>query len=1202
MSNTDKDVCNFVSFMRDHFYNKNNPNRPITHTLMGFLHEKIARHRGSFTIEGVDYETFMNLYNVASTKMEMHIVERPKNVGPMVIDIDFKTHKKHGERQYLDVHIEAIIKIYNKLFKKYLDIPSDQIKAFVFEKPFPTYVEKDKEWKDGFHILYPDIPMNVKKRYFFFDQAKQQIIENDIFEEIPFINTYEQILDSSVINSNGMLMYRSSKEGREPYSLTKVYMHDMEIEKTDEYDEDDLVNYFSLRRYCDDDDIPLKNKNNINGLHNSKKIKTDNKKNKNKHSDSDNSENSDSDNLGSDDEFGTFENIEKKKYKNNKYSEYSENSSNSEFSEDDVTKAVDKAYAKYGNAKEKIKKKVYVERYDNQEEIDDYDSDEEVHVQRNANRENKKYKNGLLEEESPLGRTDRWPSQFQVSGKLFEIELSKEILKILKRNRWDDYDEWIRVGWALHGVSPSLLKDYINFSKKSKKFKQGECEELWKKADQYEKESLGIGSLQWWAREDNLEGYLQILRKCMNPLINEAKSGTHDDIANVMKEMYKHMYKCVSIQKNIWYEFQGHGWVLLDSAYTLKERIPSEVVKEFFVLHSSHIASAGGSLAVDQDEHIKQSGKIQKLYDKLKNNGFQKQVVESCTSKFYDKKFEETLNTNPLLLGFKNGVYDLEKGRFRNGTPDDLISMNTGYSYKQFDQNSPEIKRVEKYFSQVQRDEDVRRYVLRLISSFLDGRVKDQKFVLWTGHGCHAKGTEILMHDGTTKQIQDISLKENVMGPDGRPRRVVATYTGKSKMFTVHAKDKELTKFKITTDHRLALRCHFKPFIHKTYDNIYEVDIYWVTYHKMTHDGPVKIEEKFYDEESAKKYLNNLNAKKEFIEYGKIFPLKVSDCVKVSDCDSIHPLISKYYKLCKVNSDIKNDVGFTLQSHEESEEYFGIELDGDKRYVMKNGYITYNSNGKSTTISLIHDTLGDYSGTLASQVVTRKRGGAGQATPDLADKMGKRFLAIQEPDPDDQIYVGQMKELSAGNDKISARALYGNPFYYKPQFKMVLCCNKLPNIPSNDGGTWRRLRVTPWTTQFVDPGTEKLEPHQFYKDPHLEDNMKKWPQPFMWLLLNKYYPDYIKNGLGEPRIVTQFTDKYKKDSDVYLEFLTDWTEDPDDPEYEEPIGVMYKLFKVWYKEAYSTIVPPQKEFVSYLENKFVVEKRKVKGIKLKIVD
>ena len=50
--------------------------------------------------------------------------------------------------------------------------------------------------------------------------------------------------------------------------------------------------------------------------------------------------------------------------------------------------------------------------------------------------------------------------------------------------------------------------------------------------------------------------------------------------------------------------------------------------------------------------------------------------------------------------------------------------------------------------------------------------------------------------------------------------------------------------------------------------------------------------------------------------------------------------------------------------------------------------------------------------------------------------------------------------------------------------------------------------------------------------------MKDWRQAFMWWLLKDYYTDYRKKGtIDEPSNVTKFTDKYKKDSDVYYEFV-----------------------------------------------------------------
>jgi hypothetical protein len=52
---------------------------------------------------------------------------------------------------------------------------------------------------------------------------------------------------------------------------------------------------------------------------------------------------------------------------------------------------------------------------------------------------------------------------------------------------------------------------------------------------------------------------------------------------------------------------------------------------------------------------------------------------------FFDQEFEKKLDADQNLLGFTNGVYDLSQHRFRDGRPEDYISLSFGYDYKVFE-------------------------------------------------------------------------------------------------------------------------------------------------------------------------------------------------------------------------------------------------------------------------------------------------------------------------------------------------------------------------------------------------------------------------------------------------------------------------------------------------------------------------------------
>ena len=86
------------------------------------------------------------------------------------------------------------------------------------------------------------------------------------FSDIEYTNTLDDIFDISVVYRNGLLMYGSRKEGREPYYLSHVFDCNMHGDDIHDYQDDDIVNILSLRRYLPDDEILLKNSKDLNDI------------------------------------------------------------------------------------------------------------------------------------------------------------------------------------------------------------------------------------------------------------------------------------------------------------------------------------------------------------------------------------------------------------------------------------------------------------------------------------------------------------------------------------------------------------------------------------------------------------------------------------------------------------------------------------------------------------------------------------------------------------------------------------------------------------------------------------------------------------------------------------------------------------------------------------------------------------------------
>ena len=579
-----------------------------------------------------------------------------------------------------------------------------------------------------------------------------------------------------------------------------------------------------------------------------------------------------------------------------------------------------------------------------------------------------------------------------------DIELARKLIKIISSKRASDYNDWIVIGWTLYNISPTLLPEFIEFSKLDKiKYEDGCCKKEWQRCQDWKeygyKRGYTIGSLKHYAKEDNPEEFKKINIEKVNKLLEEADTNTDNDIAQVIKELYYHEFRCSSIKNKTWHQFENHRWREIDGAYTLSIKMSQELTIDIANLIKSYAELTKTEKGWKADNLQQGINRLNKLWKNLKSKTYKDRMIGECASLFYDEGFIKNLDENHYLIGFNNGVYDLQNNIFRCGNPDDYVSKYTGYDYSEFNINDPIIEEIYKFYKSIQPIQSHMELLLLHSASCLEGYNQDQLMIFFTGFG--------------------------------------------------------------------------------------------------------------------------------------------------------------------------------------------------------------GSNGKSTHNDLLSRAFGDYAGKIDVTLLTQKKKDCASANPALANTKGVRYIALDEPEGDDKIHIGTMKQLT-GQDPISTRGLFKDPITFFPQFKITLSCNELPHIPGSDGGTWRRIVALEFDQQFVD---NPIGPKQHKKDPKLREKLEKWRSAFMWLLINKYYKEYKSIGSLQHKIpleVKKYTEKYKQDSSPYLEFINEFVEINNNESTDFDYFCDY--FKQWFERAYNNKKPPpQKKLKDFLRNNnYKIDKNnRILGIKMK---
>ena len=657
----------------------------------------------------------------------------------------------------------------------------------------------------------------------------------------------------------------------------------------------------------------------------------------------------------------------------------------------------------YGSNKDKPKGNPYKLKYIydgnlERKEIIEYFNDQNVNLARFFSIRNKKNKDLAIirkDKESVIDSSKKKIIKIKTNSYInYDIERIKELINILSVDRSNNYSQWIEVCWVLHNIDPNsdeLLDIWIEFSKKSSKFKEGECEKIWNSS---KNEGLTIATLHYWAKIDNYGKYIEYQNKNIDKFIDiSIKTQSNYDIAYVLFKMYEYDFV---YSDNDWYMYKNHRWHRENDGMSLRQKISTDLCKKYFLIISQYNNMASNSsVSEEEKEEYKKKGKeVLEIVKKLKTTSFKENVMKECKELFSNnnKDFIKKLDSNPYLLGFANGVYDLKKGELRDGRPDDHIEMNTEIDKIDFEESHEYYQDLKYFIETIFSDEEVRTYFLMYFASCLQGHNAEEKFRIWTGVG---------------------------------------------------------------------------------------------------------------------------------------------------------------------------------------------------------------SNGKSKILELFVLSLGNYAIKFPITMLTGKRAASNACTPEIVQSKGKRFGYFEEPSENEKINAGLLKEFTGG-DKIKARALHKEPIEFKPQFKLALLCNEMPEVPPNDSGTWRRMEVIEFKSRFCE---NPKESHEFPIDKNLSEKLRNWKELFIALLLDVYYEKYKKTGIKVPMEVIKFTLEYQKQCDLYTDFIFENLEETKENSDLIDITQLYDEFKVWYEDTFSNHRCPSKmEFKKYLKKRYTSKRmttHEIKGFKFK---
>lgn len=762
-SSASSSASDYEQYMKQYYIKKGDPSsagQSFTHTRIPSQEHGVSG--GTFCIPTEKLPEFWAKYSkhVVTNRRHEYLTEKQlPNGGAILVDMDFRYGPHIDTRQHTKDDIENIIGLYMEEISKILNIEEGEkkeISVFVFEKP-NLNTDDDKYTKDGIHLI---IGIHA-------DRVIQHMLRNaivkkipDILSHLPLKNSWDDILDdniSRIQNPVGWQLYGSRKPGHEAYELKYQY------------------NFVYVKS---------ENENDI---------------------DIDNNNDGDDGCAGSDAGEGASDDGDEEGKKSDYIWEYQPKN----VSFFDFVKNFNLLSAQYEGHP----------NFENRNSIQrEYDAIKSNKIRKPAAgkvgggllmRRRTAYSTNsifdIMNREQLTDEIDRLFSSFE--PREHYIKETSDYTMCLPEKYYNQYNLWIRVGWAMRNTSDKLFLSWILFSSQSEKFSYDKISEFYDKWQTFSMENedgLTRRSIVYWAQHDAKERYNEVYKKTIdyyvditlsNELVNMngKPETTMVDLTVVLYNMFKNRFVCANFGDNTWYEFENNRWVECDCGITLKQMISNEMYNVYIARIGSaggnsgasgasgapgksgkgnkqSIAAAAAAAAANAASSTDESGKpnqfqhrISDICLKLKNTGTKANIMKEAQELFYDKKFLQNIDTKTHLLCCNNCVIDFKEKRARQGQPDDYITKSTNIDYFPLDakKHGKIMAEINDFINKLYPEEDMRKYMWEHLASCLIGINYPQTFNIYTGCGSNGKSKLVELMSitlGEYKAVVPISL------------------------------------------------------------------------------------------------------------------------------------------------------------------------------------------------------------------------------------------------------------------------------------------------------------------------------------------------------------------------------------------------------------------------------------------------------------